>query len=279
MFVVAILGAGPIGAATAHSLARRAGGGAILLVDAAGDAAVGKALDIQQAGPVEAFDTRLSASSDTLAAAGATVIVMADRIDEGEWLGDDALALVRQLIRAGVRAPLVFAGASQTALMEACVRELRLPAHRAIGTAPSALVGAVQALAGLELNLASAEVTVVGRPPEFVIGWSAATIHGSLVTERAPAHRLLAISQSLPRLWPPGPHAIGAATARAVEALIFGSRKLLPALTVVGDELGVRDAAVMLPLELGRLRVLAHVMPSLSSQERTALVNSLSHKR
>jgi hypothetical protein len=32
---------------------------------------------------------------------------------------------------------------------------------------------------------------------------------------------------------------------------------------------------VLLPLELGRLRVLSHVVPSLSPQERTTFVNGV----
>ena len=159
--------------------------------------------------------------------------------------------------------------------MEACASRLKVPAHRLIGTAPSALVSAVEAVAGIELDLASIDVMVVGRPPAFVIGWSAATAAGSLVSDRIPAHRLLAISQSLPKLWPPGPQAIGAATARIVEAVMFGSRRLHPAMTILHGELGARGEAVMVPLELGRLRVLSHVVPSLSPQERTAVARGL----
>ena len=86
----------------------------------------------------------------------------------------------------------------------------------------------------------------------------------------------MAISNALPRLWPPGPDAIGAATARIVDAIVHGARRHLPALTILEGELGARGKAVMLPLELGRLRVLSHALPSLSPQERTELVNGLS---
>ena len=162
--------------------------------------------------------------------------------------------------------------------MEACYRELKIPANRLVGTGPSAVVGIVRALAGIELNVTSVEVAVVGRPPAFVVGWSTASVAGSLVTDRVPGHRLLAISSSVSKLWPPGPQSIAAATASVVEALIAGSRRLHPALTILERELGAHGVAVLLPLSLGRHRVLSHVVPSLSPQERTALINGLGLK-
>ena len=276
MSFVAILGAGPVGAATAESLARRARIRAVRIVDADAQVAAGKALDISQAGPITGADTRVTAAADPLSATGASVIVIADTVKDGEWTGDAGLALVEQLVRAGAAAPIVFAGPSQTALLEACARDLKLPAHRLIGSASSAIVGTARSLAGMELGLSSVELTVVGRPPHFVVGWSAASAAGSLIVDRVPAHRLLAISESLARFWPPGPCAIGSATAAIVEALIFGSRRLHPALTVGDHGLGAAGSAVMVPLELGRLRVLSHVVPSLSPQERTAVLRETS---
>ena len=46
-------------------------------------------------------------------------------------------------------------------------------------------------------------------------------------------------------------------------------------MTILDGELGVRSVAAMLPLELGRGRVLRRVVPSLSTQERVTLVNNL----
>jgi hypothetical protein len=184
--------------------------------------------------------------------------------------------MVAQLTRAGIDAPFVFAAPSQTALMETVYRELHVPAARLIGSAPGAIVSAVQAMAGLELGLSSVELAVVGRPPALVVGWAAASTAGALVTDRVPAHRLLAIARALPKLWPPRPYAIASATAPLVEALVDGSRRRHHALTIIDGEFGVRGVAVVLPLELGRGRVLAHAMPSLSPQERTEFINAVS---
>ncbi len=278
MSTVAILGAGPIGASVAHTLARRARVRDVRLIDDAAGVAAGKALDIRQSGPIEDYDTRVSGAGDILAAVSADAIVIADTHSEGEWEGDRGLALMRQLVTAGATGPFVFAGPRQTWLMEAVARELGVPGDRLIGTAASALTGAVRGLVALEANGSGADVSLVvsGRPPAFVIAWSSATIGGALVTDRVPAHRLLAISQQLKGLWPTGPYAIAAATALIVEGLLSATRAHLPATTIVDSEWGVKGRAALLPLTLGNGRVLAHHTPSFSAQERVEFLNGLS---
>jgi hypothetical protein len=162
--------------------------------------------------------------------------------------------------------------------METVARELRVPADWLIGTATSAIAASVAALASVEAQLTDVDVVVAGRPPALVIGWSSATIAGSLLSDRVPAHRLLAIGQALPRLWPPGPEAIAAPTAGVIEALVSGSRRLHHATTVLDGEFGLRGVAAMLPLELGNGRVLTRTMPSLSPQERTMLLSGLERR-
>ena len=64
MTTVAIVGAGDIGGATAQALASCDRVRRLWLVDAVAGAAVGKALDIQQAGAVASFHTRLDGTGD-----------------------------------------------------------------------------------------------------------------------------------------------------------------------------------------------------------------------
>jgi malate dehydrogenase len=277
MSTIAILGAGPIGASIAHTLARRARVRDVRLIDAAATVAAGKALDIRQTGPVEGYDTRLSGIGDPLAAVGADVFVIADTHADGEWEGDKGLALVRRLVAAGAAGPFVFAGTRQTWLMEAVVRELGVPADRVVGTAAAAMVTAARGLAGLEVHGSGVDValTMSGKPPGLTVAWSSATIGGSLLTDRVPSHRVLAISQQLKKLWPPQPYAIATATAPVVEGLIAGTRRDTSGVTILNGEFGQRGVACLLPLTLGNGRVLSRIVPSLSPQERTDVVNSL----
>lgn len=277
MSLAAILGAGRLGAAIAHRLAEREAFREIRLIDDRASVAAGKALDLRQTGPIAHFDTRLSGTDDVLAAVGADVVIVADQVDGDEWRDDAGLALLRQLVSAGAVGPFVFAGPRQFWLMDTVFAELRVPGDRIIGTAASALVGRAAALVALELNGSAADVqlAVAGRPPACIVGWSSATVAGSLITGRVPAHRLLAISDALRRLWPPGPQAIGAATAPVAEALAGRSRRLHHATTILDGELGARGVAAMLPLTLGQGRVLGRHLPSFSPQELTAVGSGL----
>src|SRR5690349_14563506 len=117
MSTIAIIGAGPIGGALAQKLALRSRVEHIRLIDSESRVAEGKALDILQPGPVEAFSARLSSAADHTAAAGADAIVFADLVSSGEIAGETGLMLVKQIAAVESKAPLVFAGAAQRELM------------------------------------------------------------------------------------------------------------------------------------------------------------------
>src|SRR5829696_7089316 len=127
---VAIIGAGELGGAVAHALARRDIVRSITLVDETGRIAAGKALDIAQAAPVERFATDLAGATDVSMAAGAAVVIVADRAGRGEWQGDEALALLKRLTRTASDAIVVCAGATQRELVERGVQELRIDRAR-----------------------------------------------------------------------------------------------------------------------------------------------------
>src|SRR4030095_7250730 len=110
---VAILGAGELGGATAHVLARRDVVRSIRLIDEAGSIAAGKALDIAQAAPIENFSTQMSGTSDIASAAGAAVIVLADRSGTGEWNGDEGARLLKRLSTMAPRAVMLCARAGE----------------------------------------------------------------------------------------------------------------------------------------------------------------------
>lgn len=303
---IAIVGAGEIGAATAARLAARdrAGATRLVLIDAAGGVAAGKALDIQQSGPIEGVGARVSGDTDIHAAAGARAIVVADAAapPAAEHQGEDGLALVRRLwsLVSADRAVLVFAGASQRLLMERAIREAGVDPRRAIGSAPAALESAIRAIVALETDGSGDDVRleVSGVPPRgMVIGWVSATIHGAAITDVVPPHRIAAIAQRAPGLWPPGPYALGSAASRAVEAIVAGSRRRLTCFVALDAAdythtaaeyadyaevlpasrfaSGARGRVAAMPARIGASGVEAILAPSLSSQERTTLETAI----
>jgi malate dehydrogenase len=278
LHMLAIAGAGDIAGALAQRAASRERFRDIRLIDDSGTVAAGKALDIRQAGPVDGYDSRITGHASFDAASGAAAIVIADRFGAGEWEGDAGLSMLARLLPLAGSAPIVFAGANQLWLMEAAHRELKVPAARMIGSAPIALEGALRALAAVAIDRSATDIHLgaYGRPPRnIVIGWSGASAAGAPLERVLAPHQRLAISDRAKDLWPPGPTALGAAGARAAEAIAFGSRRELTC-AIVGDGSAVpRGTAAVVPVQLGNGKVLKAIRPALSAREQVEFDNGL----
>jgi malate dehydrogenase len=278
---IAIVGGGPLGGAVAHALAVRDRVPEVRLIDPAGDpagaVARGKALDIQQSSPIDNFTTRLTAATSIQSAAGADVVILADAAGGSEHSGESGLALVRQLVAAGHRGPILFAGAQPYDVMAAAVAEVHVARAHALGSAPFALESALRALVGLALDGSAVDVSlrVVGVPPRHaVVAWEEASANGQPLATQLPAHEIAGLSARIPGLWPPGPYALAAAAARVAEAVVCGSRRKFSCF-VVADAGPVRAAVVSLPIEIGSRGVIRVLEPSLSRQERTGMENAI----
>ena len=271
---IAIIGAGPIGSALAHKLAARSRIREIRLIDPDGTVARGKALDILQSGPVENYDTLVTGTDSLLAAAGAQAIAIADSAaGHAEHSGEAGLALVRQLRDAGVRAPLVFAGATHRDLITRAISELRLPSHLLVGAAPFALESALRAMCGVIADRSPVDISlaVAGAPPKHVVvAWEEAAISGQPLTSVLHAHEISAVAARIPGLWPPGPYALASAGARVVEALCEGSRRRFSCFVDAG-----RGRIAAMPVELERGGVKRVIQPALTRMEQTVLENAL----
>ena len=279
MQTVAIIGAGDIGAATARALAQLQCAGEIRLIDRNGAVAAGKALDIQQAGPIEGFDVRLSGSSDIMAALGAAVVVVADPVaGESEWRGEGALELVRRLADAVPDAPLTFAGPGHRELVTQAHRELRVDRRRLIGSAPGALVTAARAMVAVAAGCSADDVAlaVVGVPGSWIFAWSECTVAGSPIAASVAPRAMAQMNRHAQASWPPGPYALGSAAARTVAGILASSRRRFHVFTVLDGEYDGRGIVAALPATLSRSGIHALWPPALSTHERVTLDTALS---
>jgi len=277
MSTVAVFGAGDVGAACAEALAARERARRIVVIDSSVNAAIGKALDIQQAGALSGVDTTLEATADETRAIGSAVMVIADRFGgASEWQGEDGLGLVRR-VGALSDVPMIFAGAAQADLMRAASRELRVAARRVIGSASEAFSAAVCAIVAMEARCSPAEVrvAVLGTPPAFVIPWSEASIGGYTLDRVVSQVQLRRIEARAARLWPPGPYALGAGAARVVEAVLDAGRRSYSVLTVLDGQFGVRDRIAAVPALLASDGVARIRTPLLNTREQVQLDTAL----
>ncbi len=275
---VAIVGAGELGGLIAHALARRNAADVVRLIDDGGRVAEGKALDISQAAPVEGFTTAVASSTGLSAAAGAGVVVVADRVSADIWRGEEGLTLIRQLNAIAPRALFLCAGVPHRELVERSVRELHVPRARILGSASEALVAAATAIVALEIDVSPREValSILGVPPHhIVIAWEDAAVAGFALTGvmSEPIRRQL--TRRIGALWPVGPYALAAAACKVVEAVSGNSRRPVTCFVAPDDQAGVRARATALPVRLGPSGIVEVMMPTLSVVERVALDNAM----
>jgi malate dehydrogenase len=276
MIDVAIIGAGELGGAIAHVLARRQIVRRIDLIDPAGQVAAGKALDILQTGPVERFTTRVSGSTDISRVAGATVVIVADAAKPGA--DADPLLPLRQITQLAARSIVIAAAAEHRSLVERGVRELRFARHRLFGSAPEALAASVRAIVALQTNASVKDValTVLGAPPAHaVVTWDEATIGGFAATRVLDEPTRRRIAAQVGPLWPPGAHGLSHAAAEAVSAICGVSRRALSCFVAPDDSGGQRNRTIALPVRLDGNGVTAASPPTLSVAAQVALDNAM----
>jgi malate dehydrogenase len=278
MHQVAIIGAGELGGLLTHALARRSVASDIVLIDDNGRAAQGKALDIAQAAPVEGFASRITGTSDTAVAASAAIVAIADPFGAAPLVGEPALLLVKRLRRFATRAIVVCADASHRELVERGVRELHVERARLIGSAPDALVAGVRALVAVESGSSARDVSLnaIGVPPQhIVVPWEDATIGGFGLTRVLSEPLRRRLDSRIPTLWPPGPYALAAAAAKAIDVLLRRSDQLVTCFVAPDDTAGIRMRTAALPVRLGDTGVVDVVLPAMSIRERVQLDNAM----
>jgi malate dehydrogenase len=275
---VVILGAGELGGTLAHVLARSAAASTVRLVDDAGQVAAGKALDIMQAAPIEGFATTVSGHADLTAPPAARVVVLADRVRGGEWAGDEALLMLKRLRGSADSSVVVCAGASQREIVERGVVELGYRRERMIGTAPEGLAGALRAIVAIEAGRSPLDVavSVLGVPPvQIVIPWEEATIGGFLASSVLDQASRRRIAARVAPLWPPGPIALAAAAAKAIQVMFGGSRQSLCAFVAPEHSAGRRFKTAAMPVSLGPDGIARIENPALNAHDRVALENAI----
>jgi len=278
MSAVTILGAGPLGGAVAHALADHGLASRVLIVDPAGQVAAGKALDIQQAGAITGTATHVSGTTDMDQAIGCDVCVVADRDGTGGEWQHESVDTIARLARSIGAAPLVFAGASQAALMRVLAVESGIGTRRLVGSASEGLSAAIRAVVAMELGCSVTEVSlsVLGCPPAgVVVPWMEGSVGGYGLEKVMSQAQLARVDARVPRLWPPGAYTLGLAAADVVGAMLRGSRRPRSVLSVLDGEFGARQRVGAVPTFLGPSGVLLTKVPTLNTRERVQVETAL----
>jgi len=119
-------------------------------------------------------------------------------------------------------------------------------------------------------------LSVLGVPPaQIVIPWDDATSAGFALTRLIdePARRRLVAR--IAALWPPGPYALAAASAKAAGAMFGRTRSVVSCFVAPDDSAGTRGRTGALPARLSFAGIERIVLPELTGVDRVALDNAM----
>jgi hypothetical protein len=257
---VAILGAGDLGGALTYTLASRARFDEVRLIDPVGTVAMGKALDIRQAGPADVSSTRVTGHADVAASAGAWVVVLADPLASKDGKPQALDALLTHVTRVAPAAVVVCADATHGALLPRFVGGGACSPDLLVGSAPAAMVSAARALVALACRTSPAAVHVslasLTASPQPVVDWSRSSIRGRAAADLLTRDQRDRLDRQIALAWPPGPLTLASAAARCAEAAWFGTRRPQPAWVVDRGLIGRQRVATAGPASSGAAVVL-----------------------
>jgi malate dehydrogenase len=291
---ITVVGAGNVGATTAHWLVSKELGD-VVLVDIIEGMPQGKALDLAQAGPVEGYDSRLVGTNGYKETANSDVVVITSGIARKPGMSRDDLLNTNAGIVAGVTEEIVkyspnciiiVVSNPLDAMAQVALKKSGFPKHRVVGMA------GILDSARMRCFLAEALNVSVENVSAFVLGGHGdtmvplprySTCGGIPITELLPKE---VIDQIVTRTANGGAeivsllksgsayYAPAAAAVEMVEAILKDKKKILPCAAYLEGEYGVNGLFVGVPIKLGAKGIEEIIQINLTTEERAALQKS-----
>jgi malate dehydrogenase len=294
---ITIIGAGNVGATTAHWLADRELGDIVLVdIPQTEGMPAGKALDMAEAGPVVGYDTRIIGTTGYEETANSDVVVITAGVARKPGMSREDLIGINQNIMTDVvtnvratspNAILVIVTNPLDTMAYLAKQVSGFPRERVVGQAGVLDTARMRTFIAMEMNV-SVENThafvLGGHGDEMVPLPRYSTVAGIPITELLPPERVEAIVErtrkgggEIVNLLKTGSayYAPGAATAQMVEAILKDKKLILPCSAYLQGEYGLNDIYFGVPVKLGRNGVEEIIEISLNPEERVELEKSV----
>ncbi len=287
---ITIIGAGNVGATTAHWCASMELGDIVLLdVPQVGDMPKGKALDLMQSSPIMGFDANILGTSDYADTADSDVVVITAGIARKPGMSRDDLlstnakivsAVAEQVKTSSPDAVVIVVSNPLDAMVQQAQRVTGFPHRRVIGQAGVLDTARFRTFIAMELGCSVEDVSalLMGGHGDTMVPMPTCTSVGGI-----PISRLMdsaKLNQIIDRARTGGAEIVGllktgsayyapaAATAQMVEAIVKNKRRLIPCAAYCNKEYGVGGYYVGVPVVLGTGGVQRIVELKLNDQER-----------
>jgi len=295
---ITIVGAGNVGATTAHWCAA-AELGDIVLVDipAAKKMPMGKSLDLMQASPIVGFDSNITGATDYGPTENSDVIVVTAGIPRKPGMSRDDLLGTNARIVASVGAEIKKSSPNATvivvsnpldAMVQQMLKATGFPSNRVIGQAGVLDTARYRTFLAMELGVSVEDVSALlmgGHGDTMVPMPSCTSVGGIPVTRLMERSRL---DEIVDRTRKGGAEIVGlletgsayyapaAACAQMVEAIVRDKKRVIPCAAYCDSEYGVGGYYVGVPVILGAGGVEKILVLDLEPEEKTAFDHSVS---
>ncbi len=294
---ITIVGAGNVGATTAHWCAA-AELGDIVLVDipATGDMPKGKALDLMQASPIMGFDSNIVGTTEYGPTKDSDVVVITAGIPRKPGMSRDDLlstnakivgAVTEEIKKTSPNAIFIIVSNPLDAMVQRAYQVSGFPANRVLGQAGVLDTARYRTFIAMELGVSVEDVSALlmgGHGDTMVPLPSFTSVGGIPVTRLIGEQRLAEIVQrtrdggaEIVSLLKTGSayYAPAAATAQMVEAIVRDKKRVIPCAAYCDKEYGVGGYYVGVPVVLGANGVERIIELELSAQEKSDFQKSV----
>ena len=291
---VTVIGAGNVGATTAHRLAER-GYADIVLVDIIEGMPQGKALDLYEASPVVGVDAQIVGANSYEETADSTVVVITSGVARKPGMSRDDLLktnmgivadVTRKVVAGSPNAILIVVSNPLDAMCHVAYEAAGFPSERVVGMAGILDTARYRSFVAEELNVSVQDVhayVLGGHGDTMVPLASYTTVAGIPIQELLPADR---IEATIDRTRKGGAEIVGllktgsafyapsAAVAEMVDAIILDQKRILPCAALLTGQFGINNLYVGVPVKLGAGGIEQILEIKLTAAEQAALENS-----
>jgi malate dehydrogenase len=294
---ISIIGAGNVGATTAHWCASAELGDIVLLdIPQTGTMPQGKSLDLAEAGPIMGYDARIIGTTDYADTAASDVVVITAGIPRKPGMSRDDLlqtnarivgSVAQEIKQTSPNAILIVVSNPLDAMVQRALQVTGFAPQRVLGQAGVLDTARFRTFIAMELDVSVEDVSAMllgGHGDTMVPLPSCTTVGGIPVTQLISADRLAQLIQrtrdggaEIVSLLKTGSayYAPSAAAAQMVEAIVRDKKRLIPCAAYCDREYNVGGYYVGVPVVLGSNGVERIVEVAFTDSERAAFQKSV----
>jgi malate dehydrogenase len=290
---ITIVGAGNVGATAAQEIARRDYAD-VVLVDIIDGLPQGKALDMNEAGPVLGYEATIVGTNSYAETAGSDVVVITSGRPRSPGMSRDDLVTTNQAIVASVTEQAVPASPDAVVMvvtnpLDAMCHVAKdtsgLPHERVFGMAGILDTARFRTFIAWETGMSDRDVQTLvlgGHGDQMVPVVSATTVGGIPLTSLVSEER---IAEMVERTRKGGGEVVnllgtsawfapGAAVAEMIDSIVLDQKRVLPCTAYLEGQYGIDGLYIGVPVKLGAGGVEQIVELDLSESERAELERS-----